>query len=127
MSDRWALVPRVSDAVRLDAGDPLVMLFGCGVSDVFVGTDYQERTLDESLWHVLRAAGFRRIVFISANAPVYFLDQESCDFISRRAGGATRGIRGVRRVRTDAGERISHRPPATGVHTESPPPLRPAA
>lgn len=119
MSDRWALVPRVSEAVRLDAGDPLVMLFGCGVSDVFVGTDYQERTLDESLWHVLRAAGFRRIVFISANAPVYFLDQESCDFISRRAGGAARGIRGVRRVRADAGERISHRPPATGVHTES--------
>jgi len=90
------LVPRVDDALRLDTGDPLVVLFGSGVSDMFVGVDYQERALDESLWHVLRTAGFQRIVFRSANKPVYFLDRYSRDPAAVRAHSARRLVRDTR-------------------------------
>jgi hypothetical protein len=71
------LSARAGRALKLDTDDPLVVLFGPGTSDVLVGPDYQERTLEQSLWYVLREAGFRRIVFSSANDPLFCLDRES--------------------------------------------------
>jgi ATPase family associated with various cellular activities (AAA) len=76
-----ALSARARRSLTFDTGDPLVVLLGPGTSDVLVGPDYQERSLEESLWHVLRAAGFRRIVFSSANDPLYSLDHESLQLI----------------------------------------------
>jgi ATPase family associated with various cellular activities (AAA)/AAA lid domain len=91
MSPVSALVPRVSDALTLAAGDPLIVLFGPGASDKFVGTDYRECTLEEALWDALHAAGYQRIVFTSTSSPAYFLDEESRDFISRQLKGSGRG------------------------------------
>jgi hypothetical protein len=88
-----ALSARVRRSLKFDTGDPLVVLLGPGASDVLVGPDYQERSVGESLWHVLRDAGFRRIVFSSANDPLYSLDRESLQLIgplrSREASTAT--------------------------------------
>jgi hypothetical protein len=71
------LVPRVRDALRLDTGDPVVVLVGSGVCDMFVSTGYRQLQLDESLWQPLRAAGYRLILFSSQDDPVYFFDEQS--------------------------------------------------
>jgi hypothetical protein len=102
----------VSDALQLDAGDPLVVLFGSGVTDVFVGTDYQGRGLEESLWHNLRAAGFRRIVFSSVNSPLYVFDQESRDFVVRQTTGSSRARTPGKRSRVEA---VPRQPGLTGL------------
>jgi ATPase family protein associated with various cellular activities (AAA)/AAA lid domain-containing protein len=104
------LVPRVTDALSLETGDPLVVLFGPGASDKFVGTDYRERTLEESLWEALNAAGYQRIAFTSANAPAYFLDKESRDFIQRQIWSAGRRERGAAEGRPDVSRGVSRRP-----------------
>jgi SpoVK/Ycf46/Vps4 family AAA+-type ATPase len=89
---------RLAEAARLDTGDPLLILYGRGASDIFVGDDYQWRSMEVSLWHLLKAAGFERIVFTSAIDPLYFRDQASAVPAGRapapavapaRAGGAT--------------------------------------
>lgn len=103
------LVPRVAEALGLEAGDPLIVLFGPGASDKFVGTDYRERTLEESLWEALTAAGYQRIAFTSANAPAYFLDEESRDFIQRQIRSTDRRRRGSAQARPDPARRGSHR------------------
>lgn len=116
MNSGSALVPRVSNALRLDTGDPLVTVFGVGVPDVFVGTDYRERTLDEALWLVLRAAGFRRIVFSSANSPVYSLDEESGDFIRHRIRGLGNRERGASPGRAEAPGHTARRASEAAPH-----------
>lgn len=78
-----ALSARARRSLTFDTGDPVVVLLGSGTADVLVGPDYQERSLEESLWHVLRAAGFRRIVFSSASDPLYALDRESQQLIGQ--------------------------------------------
>jgi hypothetical protein len=72
-----ALRSRVRGSLEFDTGDPLVVLYGPGTADCFVDPDYCERSFDESLWDLLRRAGFGRIVFSSANEPVYRLDADS--------------------------------------------------
>jgi SpoVK/Ycf46/Vps4 family AAA+-type ATPase len=62
---------------RLPGGDPLLLVHGPGVDDVFVGRDYQLRRVEELLWELLRSAGFERIVFSSLRRPVYFRDRRS--------------------------------------------------
>jgi len=113
------LVPRVTDAFSLETGDPLVVLFGPGSSDKFVGTDYRERTLEESLWETLNAAGYQRIVFTSANAPAYFLDKESRDLIQRQLESTDQPGHDAAQVRADVGVRGS-RSPANGTGRTSP-------
>jgi len=102
------LVPRVSDALSPAASDPLIVLFGLGSSDKFIGLDYRERTLEEALWQALREAGYQRIVFTSTGSPAYFLDPESRDFISHQLKRSTR--RGARRGRPDTAGPISTGP-----------------
>jgi hypothetical protein len=105
------LVPRVTEALGLEAGDPLVVLFGFGASDKFVGVDYRERTLEEALWEALSAAGYQHIAFTSANAPAYFLDEESRDFIKRQIRSTGDGRVGAAQGRPDTGRQVP-RPPA---------------
>jgi ATPase family associated with various cellular activities (AAA)/AAA lid domain len=109
----------VSSALRLDSGEPLVALFGLGVSDLFVGTDYREYKLEESLWHALRAAGFLRIVFSSANSPAYFLDEPSRDFIRLRVREANRRGRPASRPRGGSPGNAPRRTPPTGANPVS--------
>jgi hypothetical protein len=82
MSQGQEVVPRVSQALRPSVGEPLIVLFGPGASDEFVGTDYRERSLEEALWRVLRDAGYRNVVFTSASNPAYCLDDDSRRFIA---------------------------------------------
>jgi Cdc6-like AAA superfamily ATPase len=100
----------VTDALGLEAGDPLVVLFGPGASDKFVGTDYRERTLEESLWETLNAAGYQHIAFTSANVPAYFLDKESRDLIQRQLESADQPEHDAAQVGADAGTGVSGRP-----------------
>jgi len=104
------LVPRVANALSFETGDPLVVLFGPGASDKFVGTDYRERTLEESLWAALKAAGYQRIAFTSANAPAYFLDKESRDFIQRQIWSAGRRGHGAAEASPGVSRGVSQRP-----------------
>ncbi|AXQ58579.1 AAA family ATPase [Streptomyces koyangensis] len=63
------------DAVR--TGEPFTVLYGPGVGDVFVDATGEVRTMEHALWHMLRAAGFERIVFSTLHDPVYFRDDAS--------------------------------------------------
>jgi SpoVK/Ycf46/Vps4 family AAA+-type ATPase len=75
------------DSLRLDGADPMVVLYGTGVDDLFVGDDYQLRTLPEALVAQLRGQGFDRVVFNALRRPVFFLDERSRS-LSRRAAPA---------------------------------------
>ncbi|MPY56354.1 AAA family ATPase [Streptomyces spongiae] len=72
------LVERLN-GFRLPAGDPLFVVHGLGVDDVFVGHDYRVRGIEELLWEVLHQAGFSRIVYSSLSQPLYFRDVASRD------------------------------------------------
>src|ERR1700733_4843809 len=90
------VVPRVSRALKTFAGEPLIVLFGPGASDKFVGIDYRERSLEEALWQALRDIGYRNIVFTSSGTPAYCLDDDSRRFIGRQLGSlAPRRKRGA--------------------------------
>ena len=102
------------------------MLFGLGVSDLFVGTDYREYALEESLWYALRAAGFLRIVFSSANSPAYFLDEPSRDFIRLRVREANRRGKAPSRTRAGSPANSPHRAPQADVNPAPGGAVRPA-
>ena len=74
---------RVQTALRL-RGDPLLVLHGPGVTDVFVSRDYQERGIDQVLWAQLRAAGFERIVYATAFDALYYRDDVSAGLAGER-------------------------------------------
>ncbi|GHJ47145.1 hypothetical protein Cs7R123_44870 [Catellatospora sp. TT07R-123] len=71
-----ALVERLAEW-RLPGGDPLLVVHGPAVDDVFVGHDLVVRSFQEVLWEYLAAEGFKRIVFSSVRDPVYFRDPAS--------------------------------------------------
>ncbi|MEU8080734.1 AAA family ATPase [Catellatospora citrea] len=68
---------RLQNAIDFNAGETLYTLCGPGVQDQFVGPDHQVRTLEQSLWEILHAEGFRRISFTSTVNSLCFLDAES--------------------------------------------------
>jgi AAA+ superfamily predicted ATPase len=70
-------VERLARALRLDSGEPVLLMYGPGTGDQFICTDYQQRDLTGTLWHLLTSADFARVVFSSFNDPLYFLDEES--------------------------------------------------
>lgn len=76
-------------AAALRGGEPFAVLYGPGVDDVFVDGTHQVCTLEETLWRLLRAEGYERIVFSSLSDPVYFRDDASRDR-SRRAAAPRR-------------------------------------
>ena len=52
-------------------GEPLILVYGPGADDAFVDASYQICEIEESLWEVLHAAGFQRIVFFSLDQKFY--------------------------------------------------------
>src|SRR6478752_6841890 len=68
------------------AGSALLVVYGPGVTDRFVGPDHAVRDIDLVLWEVLTAAGYERVVLSTPQWPVYFLDTRSRE-LSRNAGG----------------------------------------
>lgn len=88
------------DNVVLHSGEPFTVLYGPGVSDVFVDTAHQVCTLEQVLWRLLRAEGYERIVFGSTDHPVYFRDTASRD-LGRRPSTVRRSApTGPRTMRT---------------------------
>ncbi|MFE7036766.1 AAA family ATPase [Streptomyces sp. NPDC057621] len=77
------LVERL-EGFRLPIGDPLFIVHGRGVDDVFIGRDYRGRGIEELLWEVLHEAGFARVVFSTLSRPLYFRDTRSRDLSRRR-------------------------------------------
>ncbi|WP_217214123.1 AAA family ATPase [Streptomyces sp. AC550_RSS872] len=73
--------------LRLSVGEPFTVVFGPGVDDTFVGTDYRERNLDAALWHLLRAHSCAYVAYSSQRRPLYFLDPDS-EARSRPSGRA---------------------------------------
>ncbi|MDG9710482.1 AAA family ATPase [Streptomyces sp. DH10] len=63
--------------LRLSVGEPFTVVFGPGVDDTFIGTDYRERNLDAALWHLLRAQSCAYVAYSSQRRPLYFLDPDS--------------------------------------------------
>ncbi|MBP3081247.1 ATPase [Streptomyces sp. 604F] len=80
-----------ADVVR--TGEPFTVLYGPGVGDVFVDATGEVRTMEQALWHMLRAAGFERIAFSTLHDPVYFRDDASWHR-SRRPARRTPGTDG---------------------------------
>jgi ATPase family associated with various cellular activities (AAA) len=72
-------VDRIDDALRLEGGDAVTVLFGPGTRDEFVCADLQLRTIDAVLLHRLQAAGYQRVAFCTLDG-IYFLDAESAAF-----------------------------------------------
>ncbi|MFJ8630207.1 AAA family ATPase [Streptomyces sp. NPDC093568] len=77
------LVERLN-GFRLPVGDPLLVVHGLGVDDIFVGHDYRVRGIEEVLWEVLRGSGFARVVYSSLSRPLYFRDDRSWELTRRR-------------------------------------------
>ncbi|MFC5822273.1 AAA family ATPase [Nonomuraea insulae] len=67
--------PRLSSLET--AGEPIVVMYGEAVDDLFVGAGYRAVRIDEALCDVLLAEGFERVVFSGAKWNVYFLDERS--------------------------------------------------
>jgi SpoVK/Ycf46/Vps4 family AAA+-type ATPase len=78
-------------------GDPLLLVFGPGVSDAFADTCFRLCEVEEVLWESLHAAGFQRIGFYSLKQKLYFRDDDSLAAI--RPGGAKRRRAAVTRRR----------------------------
>ncbi|MFC9244718.1 AAA family ATPase [Streptomyces sp. NPDC057136] len=81
-------------------GEPFTVFYGPGVGDIFVDSTGRLRSMEQSLWRMLRTAGFERIVFSTLQDPVYFRDRASWDRSrrpARRTPGATDrpGARGM--------------------------------
>jgi SpoVK/Ycf46/Vps4 family AAA+-type ATPase len=65
-------------------GDPVTIVYGTAVDDVFIGKDYIERRIEEELWEHLHAEGMQRIVLSSNHGGLYFRDGESWRTARRR-------------------------------------------
>jgi SpoVK/Ycf46/Vps4 family AAA+-type ATPase len=72
-------VERLKQALRFHLGYRFFFLYGPGVNDTFITTDYAELNIEQALWRLLREHGFERIAFVSADRPLYFLDAHSRD------------------------------------------------
>ncbi|MFE5669031.1 AAA family ATPase [Streptomyces niveus] len=66
-------------------GEPFTVFYGPGVGDIFVDSTGRIRSMEQSLWRMLRSAGFERIVFSTLQDPVYFRDRASWDRSRRPA------------------------------------------
>lgn len=107
---------RLTTALHFDRGDRFCVLYGPGVQDSFITCDYVEQGIEEALWHLLRAEGFQRIVYYSAQRQVYFLDEESRR-LARPGGAAAPKARTLQRM---AGGPMGQRNIAA-PQTQSPP------
>ena len=83
------LPARIAGVVPRHLTDPILVLYGAGVTDSFACADLLLRSLDQVLWLALRARGFEQVVFCSAARQVYFIDEQSRQMaigLSRRPG-----------------------------------------
>jgi hypothetical protein len=72
---------RLQEALDLDTGERLVALYGPGVQDTFISSDFIEMNLEAALHRHLRSHGFERIVYHRPDRDIYFLDEQSRDLV----------------------------------------------
>jgi len=99
-------------------GDPVAIVYGPAVDDVFIGRDYIERRIDTELWEHLHAAGFQRIVLSSDVRGVYFLDAESRRMVRPDSGQPTPRTR-MKTFRGPLGASVLTAPPAAAAGQEN--------
>ncbi|MEU8006197.1 AAA family ATPase [Catellatospora sp. NPDC049111] len=63
--------------LRASGADPLLVLYGPGLDDMFAGHDFVLRGIQESMLDLLRAEGFECVVFTGAREPIFFRDDAS--------------------------------------------------
>jgi len=93
-------------------GDPLAVVYGPGVVDSFIGTDYIKRWIDEELWEQLQAKGFQRVVLSSNRQGLYFRDAGSRQLSARRTQAAPARPRRMTLFKGPMGDTILTAPPA---------------
>jgi SpoVK/Ycf46/Vps4 family AAA+-type ATPase/S1-C subfamily serine protease len=89
-------VERLQQALRFHLGYRFFFLYGPGVNDTFITTDYAELNIEQALWRLLRDHGFERIAFAAADRPLYFLDPRSRDLARPPRGERVRLAEGSR-------------------------------
>ena len=67
-------VERVSELLQQWSGQPLFLLYGEGLSDVFLDSQTHEIPLEEALGFELQKQGFTRVAFIAPHRPVFFAE-----------------------------------------------------
>ena len=70
---------RIDKALSEVLGNRFCVLYGSGISDTFISSDLQEKTLEQALADSLREKGFERIVFTSPQRALYFQDVRSAE------------------------------------------------
>jgi AAA+ superfamily predicted ATPase len=73
------MIERLSRALDLGTGKRFQLMYGIGVGDVFIGQDFDEKSIEEALLLELKKRGFQRIVLVSPHRSIYFLDEQSRD------------------------------------------------
>jgi SpoVK/Ycf46/Vps4 family AAA+-type ATPase len=54
-----------------------VILYGKGIDDSYITSQYEEKSLEEVLLRRLKQVGFQRVIFYSPHQSIYYLDDES--------------------------------------------------
>lgn len=70
-------IERIRQALQLEPGSRVALLYGVGVDDAFLSEQLEELNVETALLQELKRRGFRRVAFIAPHKPVYFHDLES--------------------------------------------------
>lgn len=72
-------IERITQKIRLQAGDRFILLYGANTSDSFCSDDLILQDIEQAFHSYLQEQGYQRIAFYSGNRKLYFLDYESRD------------------------------------------------
>lgn len=71
------IIERIQSAFRLEGGSRFFIIYGPGVEDTFITSEFKEVDIERGLLSSLKALGYQRVVFVSPHKPLYYLDEES--------------------------------------------------
>jgi SpoVK/Ycf46/Vps4 family AAA+-type ATPase len=74
--DRSLSPARLAEALTFDSGEAVAVLYGPGATDLFCCADLGLRPVDGAILHLLKAAGYQRVVFCTLDG-LYHLDAGS--------------------------------------------------
>jgi Holliday junction resolvasome RuvABC ATP-dependent DNA helicase subunit len=67
----------------------IAFIYGQNTQDLFLTTDYREINFDQAIFEILRAQGYKRIVFFGYDRRLYFMDEDSRTLTSPQQGQQT--------------------------------------
>ena len=68
---------RLLNSLRANSGQRFFLLYGPGISDLYVSDRYVELNFEQALLETLRRQGFQRVIYVSHQRHIYFWDAES--------------------------------------------------